>query len=484
MDTGHVMTTEDSEPSPTELEPSSLARLVVVSNRIGSRSVQTGGLATALQGALEEHGGQWFGWSGRVLDEGEPARVATTPGHVRYTTLDLHRSEYQGFYCNFANRVLWPLFHFRPDLVDYSRADYEAYLAVNQRFAELLIPTLQPDDTLWIHDYHLIPLAGLLRQAGVTQRIGFFLHTPLAPAALLAMLPSHEQLFGSLQHYDLVGLQRRSDRDSLQDYFIRELGARTRPGGVLQMPGGHRFEADVFAISIDTEVIARQSRAALGRSTLRRLRQTLQDRALIIGVDRLDYSKGLPIRFNAYGELLEQNPSLRRRVTLLQIAPPSRSEVPEYQELRLTLEQIAGHINGLYAEPDWMPIHYLNRSFSQRLLTGFYRMARVALVTPLRDGMNLVAKEYIASQDPEDPGVLILSRFAGAAAELDQAVLVNPLDGRALSEAMHHALAMPLEERQQRWQHMVQRLRRHDIHHWTRTFIGRLRAARRGAVSG
>src|SRR5690625_3860726 len=190
MDTGHVMTTEDSEPSPTELEPSSLARLVVVSNRIGSRSVQTGGLATALQGALEEHGGQWFGWSGRVLDEGEPARVATTPGHVRYTTLDLHRSEYQGFYCNFANRVLWPLFHFRPDLVDYSRADYEAYLAVNQRFAELLIPTLQPDDTLWIHDYHLIPLAGLLRQAEVTQRTGLSLHTPPAPPDLLPNPPA------------------------------------------------------------------------------------------------------------------------------------------------------------------------------------------------------------------------------------------------------------------------------------------------------
>src|SRR5699024_4861663 len=202
------------------------------------------------KGALEEHGGQWFGWSGRVLEDEEPARVITTPGHVRHTTLDLHRSEHRGFYCNFANRVLWPLFHYRPDLIDYSREDHETYLAVNQRFAELLLPSLEPEDVIWVHDYHLIPLAELLRRAGVTQRIGFFLHTPLAPPDLLAMLPGHRSLFGALQHYDLVGLQRHSDLRSLQEYFQRELGARKASDGALQMPDGRRFEADVFAISI------------------------------------------------------------------------------------------------------------------------------------------------------------------------------------------------------------------------------------------
>lgn len=468
-------TDSDSATPPPGTTGSAVGRLVVVSNRVGSnKSVQTGGLATALQGALEKHGGLWFGWSGQVIaDEAEPS-MQVRSGHVGYATMDLRNSEYQGFYCSFANRVLWPLFHYRPDLIDFNRDSYEAYLAVNQRFAEQLCRLVGPDDVIWIHDYHLIPLAGYLRRAGLHNRIGFFLHTPLAPPELLSIIPSHDTLFGALQHCNLIGVQQYSDLRALQEYFRRELGARLGPDNTLHMPGGGHFQADVFAISIDPAAIADQAQAAVRRSGLRRLSESLQGRAMIIGVDRLDYSKGLPVRFDAFGRLLEHYPALRRRVTLLQIAPPTRGEVPEYQNLRLELEQIAGHVNGLYAEPDWIPIRYLNRSFSQRLLTGFYRLARAALVTPLRDGMNLVAKEYVAAQDPSDPGVLILSRFAGAAAQLDDALLVNPFDTDAVTDAIVQALEMRLEERQERWQQMMKKLEQNDIHGWTDHFIARL----------
>lgn len=452
-----------------------MGRLIVVSNRVGSaKSVQTGGLATALQAALAERGGIWFGWSGKIANFDAAATLKMEAGHVSYATIDLERNDYQGYYSGYANRVLWPLFHYRPDLIEFNRDSYAAYLRVNRLFAEQIARLVQPDDVIWVHDYHLIPLAHYLRKLQVHNRIGFFLHTPLAPPALLRMLPNHEEVFRTFQFYDLIGLQQQSDLKSLQDYFIEDMGARLASNDDLLMSNGRRFAASVFGISIDADAIAKQARTAVRRYGLSRLNESLQGRAMIIGVDRLDYSKGLPDRFEAFGRLMEREASLRRRVTLLQIAPPTRSEVPEYQKLRSELEQIAGHINGLYAEPDWMPIRYVNKSFSQRLLTGFYRLARVGLVTPLRDGMNLVAKEYIASQNPEDPGVLILSRFAGAAAELDAALLVNPFDELEVAEAIVEALNMSLDERKQRWGEMMSLLQNKNIQLWTDTFIQQL----------
>jgi trehalose 6-phosphate synthase len=352
----------------------------------------------------------------------------------------------------------------------------EGYLRVNAIFVDQLVKLLGPDDIIWVHDYHLIPLAALLRARGVRNRIGFFLHTPLPAAALLIALPRHRELLETLASYDLVGLQTARDLRALEDYFLHEVGGAMRPGGRLRAANGRLFRAGVFPISIDTaQVVATAARAATEPGVLQ-LFESLDGRALIIGVDRLDYSKGLAQRFEAFAHLLERAPELHSHVTFLQIAPPSRGAVPEYRQIRRELERTSGHINGNFATPEWVPIRYVNQSFPHRLLAGYYRVARVGMVTPLRDGMNLVAKEYVACQDPKNPGVLVLSRFAGAAQELTEALLVNPADTAEVADALERALAMPQRERIARWRSMMDVLERHDLTTWRNAFLTALAA--------
>ena len=453
-----------------------MSRLVVVSNRVGlPRQTSTGGLASALQAALHERGGLWFGWSGKLATETAAQVHRQRDGKVDYATIDLSRADQDDYYTGFANGTLWPMLHYRPDLVDYQRSHLDGYLRVNGIFADQLQKLIAPDDILWIHDYHLIPLAAMLRQRGVRNRIGFFLHTPLPAAGLLIALPNHRELLETLASYDLVGVHTARDLRALEDYFLHEAGAAMRLGGRMRMPNGRLFRAAAFPISIDTAGIAEAARRAVAHKEISQLRSSLQGRALIIGVDRLDYSKGLPQRFQAYARLLERAPELHRKVTFMQIAPPSRGAVLEYRQIRHELERSAGHINGKYAAPDWAPIRYINKSFPHRLLTGYYRSARVGLVTPLRDGMNLVAKEYVACQDGADPGVLVLSRFAGAAQELTAALLVNPADTEEVADALERALAMPLAERRERWSMMMAVLGEHDITAWRTSFLHALR---------
>jgi trehalose 6-phosphate synthase len=363
------------------------------------------------------------------------------------------------------------------DLVDYNRETWAGYKHVNTLFADRLVDELRPDDIVWVHDYHLIPLAQRLRERGVTQRIGFFLHVPMPSSDILAALPAHRELFEGLSSYDLVGFQTVRDLERFQDYVRLFGGGKVVTQGELETSDGRRFRAGAFPISIDTQGIARQAEAAMRKPAVQRLHASLIDRALAIGVDRLDYSKGLPERFRAVERYLERHPEQRGNLTFLQLAPSSRGEVPEYQALRRTLEGLAGHINGLHASPDWTPVRYVNRNFSHDVLTGFYRIADICLVTPLRDGMNLVAKEYVASQDPDNPGVLVLSRFAGAASELREALLVNPYDVEGVAEAIAVARTMPLTERRERWRAMMTTLERHDVTAWRRSYLGALAAA-------
>jgi len=447
-------------------------RLVVVSNRVAlPRQTSTGGLASALQSALRERGGLWFGWSGKLAAETASEVHRLHEAKVDYATIDLSRTDYEDYYTGFANGTLWPMLHYRPDLVDYQRSHLSGYLRVNEIFADRLRQLINPSDTLWVHDYHLIPLAAMLRQRGVKNRIGFFLHTPLPAAGLLIALPNHGELLETLSSYDLVGVHTTRDLRALEDYFLHEAGAAMGMGGHMRMPGGRRFRTAAFPIGIDTNRIAQVARTAESNREIGQLRNSLEGRALIIGVDRLDYSKGLPERFQAYARLLQRAPELHRKVTFLQIAPPSRGAVLEYRQIRRELERSAGHINGKYAAPDWAPIRYINKSFPHRLLTGYYRSARVGLVTPLRDGMNLVAKEYVACQHPEDPGVLVLSRFAGAAQELTAALLVNPADTEEVADALERALKMPLSERRERWLAMMAVLQTNDITFWRTSFL-------------
>lgn len=452
-------------------------RLVVVSNRVAlPRQGAPGGLASALQAALNEQGGLWFGWSGKVAGETAAEVHQQQEGPVDYATIDLSRADHDDFYTGFANGALWPLLHYRPDVVNYRRSHLAGYLRVNELFADKLLQLIGPQDVIWVHDYHLIPLASMLRKRGVKNRIGFFLHTPLPAAGLLIALPNHSELLETLASHDLIGVHTPRDLRALEDYFLHEAGAVMRLGGRMRMPNGRQFCAGAFPISIDTAGIADTAAKATSIREITQLQHSLENRALIIGVDRLDYSKGLPQRFQGYARLLERNPELHRRVTFLQIAPPSRGAVLEYREIRRELERSAGHINGKYATPDWAPLRYINKSFPHRLLAGYYRSARVGLVTPLRDGMNLVAKEYVACQDPADPGVLVLSRFAGAAFELGDALLVNPADTEEVADALEKALHMPLAERRQRWEAMMAVLRKNDITQWRRNFLETLRA--------
>ena len=455
-----------------------MSRLVVVSNRVAlPDESRAGGLAVALQAALEETGGLWFGWSGKIDPDASGQMHEQHAGHIRYVTVDLSQRDHADYYNGFANRTLWPLLHFRVDLVDYSRETYAGYRRVNALFAEKLAPLLREDDTVWVHDYHLIPLAKLLRDMGVRCKLGFFLHVPMPSSDLLAALPDHARLFEGLSSYDLVGFQTERDVERFQDY-VRLFGrGRVIEHGVLETAHGRRLCAGAFPISIDTARIARQAADAVGKASVKRLQASLSGRALAIGVDRLDYSKGLPERFRAFAHYLERHPQQRGKVTYLQIAPVSRGEVTEYRSLRHELERLAGHINGSHADADWTPMRYVNRNYPHPTLTGFYRMARVGLVTPLRDGMNLVAKEFIASQDGDDPGVLVLSTFAGAAREMDSALLVNPYDLDGVADAIAAAVAMPLAERRERWQTMMTRLEQHDVTAWRRGYLQALREA-------
>lgn len=454
-----------------------MSRLVVVSNRVAvPGQSQAGGLAVALHDALSERGGIWFGWSGRTVRGESGGLHEQEEGGIHYLTMDLSHADNDSYYNGFANRTLWPLLHFRLDLVDYTRETREGYRKVNALFADRLAPRLRESDTVWIHDYHLIPLAALLRERGVGCRMGFFLHVPMPSSDLLAAMPDHSRLFSTLYAYDLVGFQTRRDVERFQDYVRLFGGGAVLGDGVIEAPGGRRLQARAFPISIDTARIAGQAEAATSKPMVRGLRESLGRRQLAIGVDRLDYSKGLPERFHGFERYLEKHRDRSSMLTYLQIAPVSRGNVEEYRELRAHLEQIAGHINGAHSSADWTPLRYVNRNFAHSTLTGFYRLASVGLVTPLRDGMNLVAKEYVASQDPEDPGVLVLSHFAGAAHELREALLVNPHDLDGVADAIAFAATMPLGERRERWRSMMEHLRTHDINHWRRSYLDALAA--------
>jgi trehalose 6-phosphate synthase len=457
-----------------------VSRLVVVSNRVtplsGSKAASSGGLAVGLLSTLRETGGIWFGWSGEVSDEAAALPKIFRSGNITYITQDLKSQDFDDYYGGFANRTLWPLFHYRLDLATFDRDWYMAYRGVNRLFAEQLFPYVRDDDLIWIHDYHLIPMGEELRKLGVKARIGFFLHVPFPSWEVYVTLPWHDELMKALCAYDLLGFQTDNDLRNFHDYLYREQVGYTLGQGMVQV-GEHQLRAGEFPIGIDADDFAELSVSAEARRSSERLSRSLLGRNLIIGVDRLDYTKGITERLKAYETLLQDYPNQRGQVTFVQVSQPSRQDVPEYNDLRLQVEATSGRINGRFNEYDWMPLRYINRGFSRRTLGGFFRLSRVGLVTPLRDGMNLVAKEYVAAQDESDPGVLILSRFAGAADDLEGAMIVNPYDIEAVAEAMYRSLIMPLDERQDRWRRLNGKVRMHDIGHWRTNFVRALRAA-------
>lgn len=453
-----------------------LARLVIVSNRVASpkeRAAKAGGLAVALREALGQRGGLWFGWSGETEVNPPDAPKVFRSGRVTYALLNLDPEDQRAHYAGYANGTLWPLCHYRLGLLSFRKADWEGYRRVNEHFARALMPLLKSDDIVWVHDYHFIPLAAELRKLGFGGRIGYFHHIPWPTPEVYLSLPSHAALVDDLSRYDLVGLQTENDVRALLTYISSEVRGWIAPGGTVGLKD-RRFRVAAYPIGIDADAFVNDATKSVGSEDERRLNESLAGRALAVGVDRLDYSKGLPGKFAAFGELLRSYPEHRSKVTMMQVAPLSRSEVAEYQALRRELEELGGAINGEFAEFDWVPLRYLNRPFQRATLAAIYRRARVGVVTPLRDGMNLVAKEYVAAQDPADPGVLVLSRFAGAADELKGSLLVNPYDIEGMAAAMDRALTMPREERQERWRSNMETVETNTIHHWCQRFIDEL----------
>ena len=440
-----------------------MSRLVIVSNRVPvprGRNQSAGGLAVALHDAVHRRECLWFGWSGNVVTADKPAEPRITQtGRTTFATLDLAESDYRGYYNGFANGMLWPLLHSRVGLSEFRRNDLKAYNAVNTAFARALAPLLRPGDLIWVHDYHLFPLGQALRDRGVTVPIGFFLHVPFPPPALFDCLPQADTLLRTMSAYDVVGVQVPEDAENLNAMFKR-----------LDIP----VRASAFPVGIDPEAMSKAAARAESGSEVIRLADSLADRALIIGVDRMDYSKGLAHRFRGFAQLLRRFPDHRNHVRYLQIAPVSRGDVAQYRALRRELDELVGSIDGEYADFDRTPLRYLTRSVGRATLAGFYRLADVGLVTPLRDGMNLVAKEYVAAQKPDDPGVLVLSRFAGAARELDGAILVNPYDPDEIAEALNDALTMALGDRQERWRTMRDAVWRNTAAAWAQRFLAEL----------
>lgn len=450
-------------------------RLVIVSNRVTipdrHEKAAAGGLAVALREALETRGGLWFGWSGDVAESDTNAVRTVQRGKVTYAVTDLTESERQSYYLGFSNRALWPSMHYRLGLTEFSRTDYLGYLAVNRRFAKALAGMLQPEDVVWIHDYHLIPLAAELRRRGVKNRIGYFHHIPWPPAGVFGALPFSATLISTLAAYDLVGVQTSLDAENLIGGLVALCGARV--DGDRVTVGRRETLVQAFPIGIDVEAFRKLAAASERVATrpIKTTKETLGARKLVIGVDRLDYSKGIVQRLEAFGEFLRNHPEHRGRVGLLQIAPPSRSDVPEYAELDRQSDEVAGRLNAALGEFDWTPIRVVKKTYSRNALAGFYRRAQVGLVTPMRDGMNLVAKEYIAAQDPADPGVLVLSRFAGAAQQMGEALIVNPYDTHEVAEAIRTALAMPKSERIRRFERLYATISSTDIGWWTRRYL-------------
>lgn len=457
-----------------------MSRLIVVSNRVSApvdpAAGSAGGLAMALSAALKTYDGLWFGWSGETVETFTGELKHQDRAGVQVALVDLEAQDVEEYYNGYANKTLWPLFHHRVDLSAYERSYGEGYERTNRRFAEVLAPLIQPDDVIWVHDYHMIPLARDLRRLGVTNRIGFFLHTPWPARQLLVTLPHHRRLVESMFAYDLVGFHTEEWLDLFRDYVVSEARGELDGQGGLEC-FGRRVQTGIFPIGIDVDGFVKARDSGGGLRTYDRMAASSAFRSMIVGVDRLDYSKGLEQRLLGYEQFLHDHADQRGKVFLLQVTPISRDEVDAYQDIRARLDALAGRINGEYGDMDWQPIRYLNRTYRRDQLAGIYRAARVGLVTPLRDGMNLVAKEYVAAQNPDDPGVLILSRFAGAAEQMGEALLVNPFSREELSDAIHKALTLPLAERRRKWEALMQVVRDTDVAGWRDAFVRALKAA-------
>ncbi len=458
-----------------------MGRLIAVSNRTAADpGARAGGLSVAVWESLKSTGGIWFGWTGDIV-ENPPSDVNVfRDDGVEFVLTDLSPNEYDKYYLQYANSVLWPVLHYRIDLASFDPDAFPAYAAVNERIAGIVADRVEPGDSVWVHDYHFLLLGDSLRSAGWNGPIGFFLHIPFPPPEVFRALSEHQQIARAMCAYSVIGFQSQQDQANFTRYLVDDCGGVDESDGVVNV-FSTRVKIAAYPIGIDATGFEEAAKTEKAREAADRIGRFLGGRSLVIGVDRMDYSKGLPERFEAVGRLFSEHPEVRGRVSVTQVAPPSRSKVEEYRELRQMLDGLAGQINGDYGDLDWIPLRYLARSYEREELAGLFRIARVGLVTPLRDGMNLVSKEFVMAQDESDPGVLVLSEFAGAAEQLKAALLVNPHDTGMMADTIHEALTMPLEERQQRWRELRDIVQSQDVAWWRERFLKDLETLHEGS---
>ena len=451
-----------------------MSRLIIVSNRVAepTQSAQAGGLAVSILDVLRKNGGLWLGWDGATVADGQPTALNVSEHDgITIATMSLSESDYQDYYHGFSNSILWPVFHNRLDLAAINAESAGGYRRVNESFADALATLLKPGDVIWVHDYHLIPLGAELRRRGYRNRIGFYLHIPFPTPDVFVAVPEHEWLMQCLLSYDLVGLQTRWDVSNFER-SQQELEDKIDRRGAMVDWSGSLCSVAAFPIGIDVEAFAAMARTDEAKARIERLSRRASARIHVIGVDRLDYTKGLPERLRSFRRLLELYPENQKVATLMQIAPPTREDVDAYADIRHELETLSGAINGEFGDFDWTPVRYIHRVIPRDTLAALFRGSQVGLVTPLRDGMNLVAKEYVAAQDDTDPGVLVLSRFAGAAEDLEEALIVNPYDADEVAHALQQAIKMSLHERRERHEALLQRVRQHDLRYWRESYLG------------
>ena len=478
-------------------------RLVVVSNRVppatdfygeGKGEASAGGLVTAVRSAMEKNGGIWFGWNGASSRRRpNPAPTINDFGSIRLATISLSEDEVSLYYSGYANRTLWPLLHSFPARVVIRHDTYRAYRRINRRFAQTLLPMLQPNDLIWVQDFHLFHLGHELRQLGWRGKMGFFLHVPFPSADIFAILPWAQSVLRAMLDYDLIGVHADRYLTNLVDSMNSELqgapsggkydygGEPARPDEYIPTPddadeavryshNGRTARIGVYPIGIDPAMFKIDSGGDRQSLADELSLAAMPNRRIVLGVDRLDYTKGIPHRLRIFERMLERHPNLAKRITYVQISSPSRTRVPEYIQEKEQVERLVGSINGRFSEAGWVPLRYLYRSYSQRILAGFYHDADICLVTPLRDGMNLVAKEFVAAQDDRSPGALVLSRFTGAADAMRDAVIVNPYDIDGAAEATYRALRMPAPERRRRQAALRKVVERHSSQKWSDSF--------------
>ena len=453
-------------------------KLIIVSNRVAyDATPQAGGLTSAMQAALESIQGTWIGWSGEISQSME--HQSGKLGSFDYRVFSLTEAEYTGYYLQYANEVLWPACHMRPTYVRWMDNAFQTYCNVNKKFALAVSSHAADNDIVWVHDYHLMMVGKYLKERQHEGPIGYFHHIPVPPPESIQSIPHHLKLCAALLQYDLIGVQTPKDMNNLHQYLMQMQASGYFENITIEKisesemwihQNGRITKLGAYPISIDTQKLERMGRQSVHNPVRNEWVQRLGEHPLMIGVDRLDYTKGLEQKMLAFDKFLHQK-TTSPPPSLLQIAARSRSQVPAYQQLCNQIDELVSHIQHAHADSGYCPVYYDHQIQSIQTLAALYRLARVALVTPTKDGMNLVAKEFVATQDAADPGVLVLSEFAGAAQELQHAILVNPFNVEQTAQAISLALHMPRTERVQRHHHMLALLRRQNLKSWYEHFL-------------